>query len=157
MNLEIKFAIGILMLCGLALTMTQTPNAAFAERVPFAVQNVTQSIPVPGFEDSFQIAPILAPREDGKFYTGTLSYTTNVPVEFTTLLPLNQTVQPQGFPVNIPGLNYTVSSPAPQGAETSDSRSFAASGVVLLYRNPTPFTVSYSLDGELLDPQPPPK
>jgi hypothetical protein len=57
--------------------MTRTPNAAFAERVPFAVQNVTQSIPVPGFEDSFQIAPILAPREDGKFYTGTLSYTTN--------------------------------------------------------------------------------
>jgi hypothetical protein len=157
MNLEIKFAIGILMLCGLALAMTQTPKAAFAERVPFAVQNVTQSIPVPGFEDSFQIAPILAPREDGKFYTGTLSYTTNVPVEFTTLLPLNQTVQVQGFPVNIPGLNYTVSAPAPQGAETSDSRSFAASGVVLLYRNPTPFTVSYSLDGELLDPQPPPK
>jgi hypothetical protein len=157
MNLEIKFAIGILMLCGLALAMAQTPNAAFAERVPFAVQNVTQSIPVPGFEDSFQIAPILAPREDGKFYTGTLSYTTNVPVEFTTLHPLNQTVQPQGFPVNIPGLNYTVSAPAPQGAETSESRSFAASGVVLLYRNPTPFTVSYSLDGELLDPQPPPK
>jgi hypothetical protein len=157
MNLEIKFAIGILMLCGLALAMTQTPNAAFAERVPFAVQNVTQSIPVPGFEDSFQIAPILAPREDGKFYTGTLSYTTNVPVEFTTLLPLNQTVQPQGFPVNIPGINYTVSSPAPQGAETSDNRSFVASGVVLLYRNPTPFIVSYSLDGELVDPQPPPK
>jgi hypothetical protein len=157
MNLEIKFVIGILMLSGLAIAMTQTPNAAFAERVPFAVQNVTQSIPVPGFEDSFQIAPILPPREDGKFYTGTLSFTTNVPVEFTTLHPLNQTVQPQGFPVNVPGLNYTVSAPAPQDAETSDSRSFAASGVVLLYRNPTPFTVSYSLDGELVDPQPPPK
>jgi hypothetical protein len=56
--------------------------------------------------------------------------------------------------MNIPGLNYTVSAPAPQNAETSDSRSFAASGVVLLYRNPTPFTVSYSLDGELVDPQP---
>jgi hypothetical protein len=118
------------------------------------VQNVTQSIPVPGFEESFQIAPILPPREDGRFYTGMLSYTTNVPVEFTTLHPLNQTTQPQGFPVNIPGLNYTVSAPAPQNAETSDSRSFAASGVVLLYRNPTPFTVSYSLDGELVDPQP---
>jgi hypothetical protein len=157
MNLEIKFVIGILMLSGLTLVMTQTPNSVFAERVPFAVQNVTQSIPVPGFEDSFQIAPILPPREDGKFYTGTLSFTTNVPVEFTTLHQLNQTAQLQGFPVNIPGLNYTVSSPAPQSAETSDNRSFVASGVVLLYRNPTPFTVSYSLDGELVDPQPPPK
>jgi hypothetical protein len=154
MNLEIKIVIGILTLSGLALAVTQTPSTAFAERVPFAVQNVTQSIPVPGFEESFQIAPILPPREDGRFYTGMLSYTTNVPVEFTTLHPLNKTTQPQGFPVNIPGLNYTVSAPAPQNAETSDSRSFAASGVVLLYRNPTPFTVSYSLDGELVDPQP---
>jgi hypothetical protein len=157
MNLEIKLIIGILMLSGFILTMTMTPNAAFAARVPFAVQNVTQSIPVPGFEESFQVAPILPPREDGKLYTGTLSYTTNIPVEFTTLHPLNQTVQPQGFPVNIPGLNFTVSGPAPQDAKTSDSRSFAASGVVLLLRNPTPFTVSYSLDGELVDPQPPPK
>jgi hypothetical protein len=147
MNLEIRYLIGILMLSGFALTITMMPNAAFAARVPFAVQNVTES---------FQIAPILPPREDGKFYTGILSYTTNVPVEFTTLHPLNQTVQPQGFPVNIPGLNFTVSGPAPQDAKTSDSRSFAASGLVLLLRNPTPFTVSYSLDGELVDPQPPP-
>jgi hypothetical protein len=157
MNLETRLVMGILILSGFALTMTLTPDAAFGERVPFAVQNVTQSIPVPGFEESFQIAPILAPREDGKLYTGTLSYTTNVPVEFTTLHPLNQTLQPEGFPINIPGLNFTVSGPAPQDAKTSDSRTFAASGVVLLLRNPTPFTVSYSLDGELVDPQAPPR
>jgi hypothetical protein len=157
MNLKIKYLMGIMMLSGFALTITMMPSAAFAARVPFAVQNVTQSIPVPGFEESFQIAPILPPREDGKFYTGILSYTTNVPVEFTTLHPLNQTVQPQGFPVNIPGLNFTVSGPAPQDAKTSDSRSFAASGLVLLLRNPTPFTVSYSLDGELVDLQPLPE
>jgi hypothetical protein len=157
MNLETKLVMGILILSGFALTMTLTPDSAFGERVPFAVQNVTQSIPVPGFEESFQIAPILAPREDGKLYTGTLSYTTNVPVEFTTLHPLNQTLQPEGFPINIPGLNFTVSGPAPQDAKTSDSRTFAASGVVLLLRNPTPFTVSYSLDGELVDPQAPPR
>jgi hypothetical protein len=157
MNLEVKFVVRVLMLSGFALTMILTTNTVFAERVPFAVQNVTQSIPVPGFEESFQLAPILPPREDGRLYTGTLSYTTNVPVEFTTLHPLNQTIQPQGFPVNVPGLNFTVSGPAPQDAKTSDSRSFAASGVVLLLRNPTPFTVSYSLDGELVDPQPPPR
>jgi hypothetical protein len=56
----------------------------------------------------------------------------HVPVEFTTLHPMNQTIQPQGFPVNIPGSNFTVSGPAPQDSKTSDSRSFAASGVVLL-------------------------
>jgi len=42
MNLEIKYDIGILMLSGFALTITMMPNAAFAARVPFAVQNVTQ-------------------------------------------------------------------------------------------------------------------
>jgi hypothetical protein len=157
MNFETKFVIGILVLSGFFLAMASTPNMVYAERSPFAVQNVTQSIPVPRFEDSFQMAVILAPREDGKMYTGTLSYTTNVPVEFTTLHPLNQTIQPQGFPVNIPGLNFTVSGPAPQDDKISDSKTFAASGVVLLYREPTPFTVSYSLDGELVDPQLPPK
>jgi hypothetical protein len=134
-----------------------TPNTVLGERVSFAIQNVTQSVPLPGFEQSFQIAPILPPRQDGKFYSGELSYTTNVPVEFTALQPLNETMQPQGFPVNVPGLNYTVSAPAPEEARTADNVFFTSSGVVLLHRSPQPFTVSYSVDGELLDPQPLPK
>ena len=141
----------------LTLVVSMTPNMVYAERIPFAVQNVTQSVPVPGFEQYFQIAPILPPRDDGKFFTGELSYTTNVPVEFTALQPLNETTQTQLSPVNVPGLNYTVSAPAPEEARTTDSVSFTSSGAVLLHRSPQPFTVSYSVSGELLDPQPLPK
>jgi hypothetical protein len=123
MNINVKKTIILLTLSILSLVII-TPNMAFGQGTPFAVQNVTQSVPVPGFEQYFQIAPILPPRQDGKFYNGDLSYTTNVPVEFTALQPLNQTMQPQGFPVNVPGLNYTVSAPVPEAARTTDSVSF---------------------------------
>jgi hypothetical protein len=44
------------------------PNAAFAERIPFAIQNTTQSFPAPGaFEEYFQIAILLPARNDSKF------------------------------------------------------------------------------------------
>jgi hypothetical protein len=74
--------------------------------------------------------------------------------KFTALQPLNETMQSQGFPVNVPGLNYTVSAPVPEEARTTDSVSFTSSGVVLLHRSPQPFTVSYSVSGQLLNPQP---
>jgi hypothetical protein len=141
----------------LTLVVGITPNIAYAERIPFAIQNVTQSIPLRGLEESFQIAPILPPRQDGKFYSGELSFTTNVPVEFTSLQPLNETMQPQGFPVNVPGLNYTVSAPVPEEARTTDNVAFVSSAVILLHRSPQTFTVSYSVSGELLDPQPLPR
>jgi hypothetical protein len=157
MNSSIKKTVVLSTLSILSLVII-TPSMAFGQvtpqGIPFAVQNVTQSVPVPGFEQYFQIAPILPPRQDGKFYSGELSYTTNVPVEFTALQPLNETMQPQGFPVNVPGLNYTVSAPVPEEARTTDSVSFTSSGVVLLYRSPQPFTVSYSVSGQLLNPQP---
>jgi hypothetical protein len=157
MNSNIKKTITILTLSILFLVVT-IPGMAFgqgsSQGTPFAVQNVTRSVPVPGFEQYFQIASILPPRQDGRFYSGDLSYTTNVPVEFTALQPLNQTMQPQGFPVNVPGLNYTVSAPVPEAARTTDSVSFTSSGVVLLQRSPQPFTVSYSVSGQLLNPQP---
>jgi hypothetical protein len=157
MKFDIKKIIAIWALSVLTLVFSIVPNIAYAERIPFAIQNVTQSVPLPGFEESFQIAPILPPRQDGKFYSGELSYTTNVPVEFTALQLLNETMQSQGFPVNVPGLNYTVSAPSPEEARTTDNVAFASSGVVLMHRSPQPFTVSYSISGELLDPQPLPK
>lgn len=157
MKFDIRKVIVIGTLSVLTLVVSMTPNMVYAERIPFAVQNVTQSVPVPGFEQYFQIAPILPPRDDGKFFTGELSYTTNVPVEFTALQPLNEPMQTHLSPVNVPGLNYTISAPAPEEARTTDSVSFTSSGAVLLHRSPQPFTVSYSVSGELLDPQPLPK
>jgi hypothetical protein len=81
MKLGIKKIIVIGTVFVLTLVVGITPNIAYAERIPFAIQNVTQSIPLRGLEESFQIAP-------------------------------------QGFPVNVPGLNYTVSAPVPEEART---------------------------------------
>jgi hypothetical protein len=135
------------------------PNAAFAERIPFTIQNVTQSVSVstPGLEQYFQIASILPPRNDGKFYTGQLTYSADVPVEATFLQPRNETIQAQGSPISVPGLNATISHTNFLEPRLFDSTPFTSSSVSLLYRNPRNFTVSYSVVGELVDPEPLPK
>jgi hypothetical protein len=141
-----------------------TPNAAFAERIPFVIQNETQSIPAPlGFEQYFQLAILLPPRNDSKIYSGTLTYTSSLPVEVNILQPKkNETLSSssQGLvspPFTVPGLNYSLSVPNILQPQSFDTVQFVGSSVSLLQRSPQPFSVSYSIDGELLDPQPLPK
>lgn len=132
------------------------PNGAFAERIPFAIQNVTQSVPVstPGLEQYLQIATILPPRDDGKFYTGQLTYSSDSPVEVSILQPRNATIQVEGSPIAVEGLNATISHPNFLEPNLFDSTSFTGSQVSLLQRSPGNFTVSYSVVGELVDPEP---
>jgi hypothetical protein len=92
MKSDIKKTIGLLALSVLTPVMI-TPNMVFGrgtqQGIPFAIQNVTQSVPVPGLEQYFQIGPILPPRQDGKFYSGELSYTTNLPIAPTRIPAVN--------------------------------------------------------------------
>jgi hypothetical protein len=56
----------------------------------------------------FQVAVLLPQRDDDKFCTGQLTYTSSIPVEVTVLeLPLtNETAETQ--PLSVPGLNASI-------------------------------------------------
>ncbi len=125
----------------------------FAERIPFAIQNVTQSSPSELVEGLFRVATWLPQRDDGKFYQGELTYTSSSPVEVNVLQPQAANMSgPQ--PVSVPGLNGSIS-PLDSGEPTHfNNVDFSGSEVILLHRSSEPFTASYSAVGEVLDPEP---
>ncbi len=151
-----RFVYVALPLIGVVLAVaanTSTPNAVYAERIPFAVQNVTQSTPGELVEGLFQIAVLLPQRDDGKFYTGQLTYTSSSPVEVEILQPVAANVS-GAQPVTVPGLNASIASLDFDEPKRFNSVSFTGSQVILLHRSSEPFTVSYSVAGELLDAEP---
>ena len=130
-----------------------TPRAVYAERIPFAIENVTQSSPAELVDGLYQIAVLLPEREDGKFYHGQLTYTSSHPVEVE--VPQPPVGNASGAePLNIPGLNATIASLDLDEPKHFDSVSFVGTELVLLHRSTQPFTVSYSIVGEALDPEP---
>ena len=75
--------------------LTET-NQVFAQEAKFAIQATQKSMqdPLPGHE-GHQIVIALPPRDDGKFYTGTVTYVASQPVEvsryFIHITPLQLT------------------------------------------------------------------
>jgi hypothetical protein len=135
---------------------TLTPSAVYAERIPFAIQNSTQSTPGELVEGLFQIAVLLPQRDDGKFYSAQLTYTSSSPVEVEVLQPAAANVS-GAQPTSLPGLNASIASLDFDEPKRFNSVTFTGSQVILLHRSPEPFTVSYSIVGEALDPEPLPQ
>ena len=104
----------------------------------------------------FQIAVLLPQRDDGKFYNGQLTYTSSSPVEVEVLQPVATNVS-GAQPVTVPGLNASIASLDFDEPKRFNSVAFTGSQVILLHRSPEPFTVSYSIVGEVLDPEPLPQ
>jgi hypothetical protein len=129
------------------------PNIAFAERVPFAIQNVSQSSPAELVDGLFQLAVLLPQRDDGKFYHGIVTYSSSHAVEVNVLQPAAGN-QSSAQPVTVPGLNATISALDFQEPQNFNSVPFAGSEVVLIHRSSQPFTASYSIVGEMVDPEP---
>jgi hypothetical protein len=141
------------------LAITLTPNAVFASRTPFVVQNVSESQPIQIVAGTLQGIYVLPLRDDGKVYVGEITYTASLPVEVNVLQPKDEsiTTQAAGIPLTVEGGNATVSILGTLGGKHSDSLSFVGSSVLLLHRSTEPFTASYSVVGELADPEPLPK
>jgi len=135
---------------------TLTPIIAYAERIPFAIRNVTRSTPSQVVEGLFQVAVLLPQRDDGKFYTGQLSYTSSRPVE-VTLLELPPTNETETQPLSVPGLNASIAALAAGEPRNFGSVAFTGSELALVYRGQQPFTVSYGVVGEVVDPEPLPQ
>jgi hypothetical protein len=149
---------------------TLTPNIAYAERIPFAIRNVTQSSSTAVFEGMYQVAVLLPQRDDGKFYTGQLTYTASAPVEVAVLAvsAANATggaANATGGAANAtggqslsgPGLNASLAAFFTSEPRQFNTVSFAGSELALVYRGTQPFTVSYAVVGETLDPEPLPQ
>ncbi len=141
-------------LVGLSLVASSilTPSMVLAERIPFAMQNVTTSSPSELVEGLFQVARILPERDDGKFYVGQVTYTSSAPVEVNVLQPPVNVSGPQ--PVMVPGLNGSITALDFDEPKHFNSVNFVGSEVVLLYRSSEQFTASYSVAGEAVDPEP---
>jgi hypothetical protein len=152
-----RFIYILLPLFGLALLANALiPNIVLAARIPFAIQNVTQSSPEDLVGGLYHLVTLLPQRDDGKFYQGVVTYTSSDPVEVNVLQPLVENASARQ-PLTVPGLNASISALGFQEPQYFNTVPFAGSEVVLIHRSPHPFTAAYSIVGELVDPEPLPK
>ena len=161
MNAKINI-IGTLFLTALlaGLTISSTSNmsiTAFAEPKMFAIQKTDKSIqdPLPGHE-AHQIVIALPPRDDGKMYSGQVTYSASKPVEIVILNPFNATAtdEQHGQPLNAPFGNGSVAiSVMNQFNGQFNAGSTTFTGAALAFHNiqGEPFSVTYATAGKLLN------
>lgn len=79
----------------------------------FSIQDTKKSEPdtAPGHSQYHQIAIALPEREDGKIYTGHVSYSASTPVAIVTLQPINSSMalNATDLPLTSTGTNFAVS------------------------------------------------
>jgi hypothetical protein len=139
-----------------AQNMTQTEGKG----IPFVIQGTAQSTPdtqAPGHEPYHQIAMVLPPRQDGKIYTGTVTYTASLPLEVAVVHPFNQSIAQNATGLPIGGAQ-------PEGGAVTllhglegsmfDTDDFSGSSVYFHSRSSQPFTVAYTVVGKIVDPMP---
>jgi hypothetical protein len=136
-------------------------TTAMGDKVVKQETGVSAPDPVPGHE-SHELVVVLAPREDGKVWSGTVTYTASAKVDVVVLHPYNATKAPddgRGEPLVAP-------SPFPMMdnlaialmTQHTDSPVFAGSlpfvGSALAFHTTTgqPFTVTYGVDAEAKSP-----
>jgi hypothetical protein len=73
----------------------QDLTKAEGEGIPFVMQNSSQYMSdnlAPGHEQYHHVAIALPERQDGKVYTGTVTFTASQPLQVIVVQPFNQTV-----------------------------------------------------------------
>jgi hypothetical protein len=169
LSIAIAVVVGATLLIGsISSSSYQTlGQQAFAQGQPqqqgdsLVLQNTTTSIqdPVPG-HSGHQLALVAPPREDGKIWSGVVTFTASKPVDVVVLHPYNKpqvvtTNQSFGEPLNAPnpfapGQNIAISVMTKQTDRPIFSGSLPFVGTALAFHTTTgePFTVSYSFDAE---------
>jgi hypothetical protein len=119
--------------------------------------------PVPG-HSSHQLALAAPPRQDGKIWSGVVTFTASKPVDVVVLHPYNKpqtaaTNQSFGEPLNAPnpfapGQNIAITLMTKQTDRPIFSGSLPFAGTALAFHTTTgePFTVTYTLDAEAKSP-----
>ena len=146
------------LLTGLALSSTSSMSIpAFAEPKMFAIQKTDKSMqdPLPGHE-AHQIVIALPPRDDGKMYSGQVTYSASKAVEIVVLNPFNATAtdEQHGQPLNAPFGNGSVAISVMNqfnGQYNAGSTTFTGAALALHNINGEPFSVTYATAGKLLN------
>ena len=146
------------LLTGLAISSTSNMSiTAFAEPKMFAIQKTDKSMqdPLPGHE-AHQIVIALPPRDDGKMYSGQVTYSASKAVEVVVLNPFNATAtdEQHGQPLNAPFGNGSVAiSVMNQFNGQFNAGSTTFTGAALAFHNiqGEPFSVTYATAGKLLN------
>lgn len=131
--------------------------SAFAEPAMFAIQKTDKSIqdPLPGHE-THQIVIALPPRDDGKMYSGQVTYSASKPVEIVVLNPFNATAtdEQHAQPLNAPFGNGSVAISVMNqfnGEFNAGSTTFTGAALALHNINGEPFSVTYATAGKVLN------
>jgi hypothetical protein len=163
--------VATLLTFGMIATTYSIENQAFAQGQPqqqgdsLVVQNTTTSIqdPVPG-HSAHQLALVAPPREDGKIWSGVVTFTASKAVDIVVLHPYDRpeivaTNQSFGEPLNAPnpfapGQNIAIALMTKQTDRPIFAGSLPFTGTALAFHTTTgePFTVSYTLDAEAKSP-----
>ena len=146
------------LLAGLTISSASNMSiTAFAEPKMFAIQKTDKSIqdPLPGHE-AHQIVIALPPRDDGKMYSGQVTYSASKPVEIVILNPFNATAtdEQHGQPLNAPFGNGSVAISVMNqfnGQFNAGSTTFTGAALALHNINGEPFSVTYATTGKLLN------
>jgi hypothetical protein len=148
-------------------TILTTSNQVFAQQENqtgvqgdlLVIQNTSASKqdPVPGHE-MHQLVLVAPPRQDGKIWSGVVTFTASKAVDVVVLHPYNkpQTVnQTVGEPLNAPnpfapGQNIAITLMTKHTDDPIFAGSLPFAGTALAFHTTTgePFTVSYTLDAE---------
>jgi hypothetical protein len=152
-----------------AITTILKGNQAFAQQQQqgdsLVIQNTTTSIqdPLPG-HSSHQAALAAPPRQDGKIWSGVVTFTASKPVEVVVFHPYNKpqtaaTNQSFGEPLSAPnpfapGQNIAITLMTKQTDRPIFSGSLPFVGTALAFHtlDGKPFTVTYTLDAEAKSP-----
>jgi hypothetical protein len=136
-------------------------NAQQQQADSLVSQNTTTSIqdPVPG-HSAHQLALVAPPRDDGKIWSGVVTFTASKPVDVVVLHPYNRpqvvtTNQSFGEPLNAPnpfspGQDIAIALMTKQTDRPIFAGSLPFAGTALAFHTTTgePFTVSYTVDAQ---------
>jgi hypothetical protein len=154
--LAVFLAIGIH--SGISVINAQEQNKT--DGTNFAIQETKKSEDdiAPGHEQYHQIAIALPEREDGKIYTGQISYSASTPVAVLALQSINQSIAQNatGLPLTFASTNFTVSFAHSLDGEIAGNQDFAGSSLYFHSESNAPFIVSYTVVGKLVEKSPVP-
>ena len=153
-----KYILGTLFLTTIVtgLAISSTSNMSISAKM-FVIQKTDKSIqdPLPGHE-AHQIVIALPPRDDGKMYSGQVTYSASKAVEVVVLNPFNATAtdKQHGQPLNAPFGNGSVAISVMDqfnGQYNAGSTTFTGAALALHNIKGEPFSVTYAISGKLLN------
>ncbi|MFQ5968951.1 MAG: hypothetical protein ACE5J2_00445 [Nitrososphaerales archaeon] len=137
----------------IAINEQQAEAAKMSRRFVAQTTAISDTDPVPG-HSGHQLVLVVPPREDGQIWSGTITWTSSIPVDVVILHGYDQSMEidERGEPLIAPSpfgdgaIAITLVKPDSGSAVPSGSLSFTGSALAFHTTDGTPFTVTYTVD-----------